>query len=332
MRWQRKAAIQRWLSRLPAPLGDALYFAIQRTFGRVQESSPFPQLRGAARIIDLLAMQQRSVEGRTILEVGTGRSLGLPLGFWLCGAERLVTVDLNPLLSDAMVRSDLAKLRAKPEELRAIFGTRADARFEDRLARLLTAQSLADVLRIANIEYLAPADASALRLSDGSIDYHVSFTVLEHIPADVLRAILVEGRRLLRADGLFAHMVDLSDHFAHADRSINGINFLRFTEREWQHYAGNRFMYMNRLRVHEVLQIFEQAGVKIVHAEPFVSEKSLELLRAGFPLDERFRGNDDTTNATLRVDVVGRRRSRRVFESQSLRGAPRDRRFQTLRL
>jgi predicted RNA methylase len=43
------------------------------------------------------------VTGRTVLEVGTGHMVDLPIGMWLCGAERVITVDLNPYLSRELV-------------------------------------------------------------------------------------------------------------------------------------------------------------------------------------------------------------------------------------
>ncbi|MBE9058810.1 hypothetical protein [Sphaerospermopsis sp. LEGE 08334] len=36
----------------------------------------------------------QSPVGTTFLEVGTGRRINTPLGFWLLRAERIITVDL----------------------------------------------------------------------------------------------------------------------------------------------------------------------------------------------------------------------------------------------
>jgi len=35
------------------------------------------------------------VEGKTFFEVGTGHNPIVPIGFFLCGAEKIVTVDLH---------------------------------------------------------------------------------------------------------------------------------------------------------------------------------------------------------------------------------------------
>ena len=57
-------------------------------------------------------------------------------------------------------------------------------------------------------------------------------------------------------------MVDYSDHFSHSDQTISSINFLRYSDDEWQRYAGNRYMYMNRLRHDDVLALFRPPVTK----------------------------------------------------------------------
>lgn len=89
------------------------------------------------------------------------------------------------------------------------------------------------LLSEANIVYLAPADASNTDLSDNSIDYHISTTVLEHISRCDIERILVEAKRILKNDGAALHFIDLSDHFQHQDLSITKINFLRYSDKEW---------------------------------------------------------------------------------------------------
>ena len=39
------------------------------------------------------------------------------------------------------------------------------------------------------------------------------------------------------------HFVDLSNHFQHQDQSITRINFLKFSDLEWNRIAGNEFAY-----------------------------------------------------------------------------------------
>lgn len=81
------------------------------------------------------------------------------------------------------------------------------------------------MLSEVNIVYLAPADAANIGLPDGSVDYHISTTVFEHIPREDIEWILKEAKRILKDDGIAIHFIDLSEHFQHQDKSISTITF-----------------------------------------------------------------------------------------------------------
>lgn len=112
------------------------------------------------------------------------------------------------------------------------------------------------LLSEANIIYLAPADAANIDLPDASVDYHISTTVFEHIPGEDIKRILKEAKRILKGNGIAIHFIDLSDHFQHQDESITSINFLRYSEKEWERIAGNEFAYCNRLRASDYIAVF----------------------------------------------------------------------------
>ncbi|MGH7992727.1 MAG: methyltransferase domain-containing protein, partial [Limisphaerales bacterium] len=147
-------------------------------------------------------------------------------------------------------------------------------------------------------------DASRLPLEAGSFDCHISFTVLEHIPAANLKRIFQEGRRLLKPDGLFIHCIDFSDHFAHSDEAVSSVNFLQFSESEWDRLAGNRYMFHNRLRIDEFNDLLRELNLEILALDARVDDAAVEILRNGFPLDERFRNKDFRTNAAEEAWLV----------------------------
>jgi SAM-dependent methyltransferase len=267
-------------------------------------------------IVSRIERQQQTITGKTILEIGTGHQVGLPIALWLCGAAQIITVDLNRYLKVELVRNDLAFIRERKQELMQIFGAHAqEPEFRERLAALaeVTDGTLDQLLHAMNIRYLAPADAAHLDFPDGSIDYHVSYTVLEHIPPATLIRILHEGKRVLKNDGLFVHCIDFSDHFAHSDSSISSVNFLQFSDEEWQRLSGNRFMYHNRLRADEFRALLDESGVVVLEMEPFVDEKAKSLLEQGrLPLASRFHSKTPQTNATSYAWMVAHPPCRRV--------------------
>ena len=251
--------------------------------------------------------QGHSTESKSFLEIGTDPRLNLPVALWLCGASEIWTVDLNPYLRPELVAEDIAYIMRHRQEIQALFQPYASASlFRERLARLEMAEGmrLDDLLDMMRIRYQAPGDAAHLDLPAQSLDYHVSFTVLEHIPPGVLQGTLLEGKRVLKRDGLFAHTVDLSDHFAHSDGSISAINFLQFSEEEWARYAGNRYMYHNRLRIDEYVDLLRAAGLKVLWLGSRTDARALEELGSGFVVDRRFEAKSAETNATVYMQVV----------------------------
>jgi hypothetical protein len=165
-----------------------------------------------------------------------------------------------------------------------------------------------DMLDLCHITYIAPGDAAHTDLRAGSVDFHTSFNVFEHIPQSVLSSILAEGNRIVSDAGLFIHRVDYSDHFSHSDAHILPINFLQYSDTQWERYAGNRYMYMNRLRHDDFVALFESSGQHILATEPAVHQPSLASLRDGrLNLDARFEGKAVEVLATTEAWIVSAR-------------------------
>jgi SAM-dependent methyltransferase len=304
--WKLKAAIQNWIGQLPPGVADPIYYQLQRSFGGLRRPTPLSRLEAGVEIVRRLQQFDRTAESAVFLEIGTGHQLNLPLSLWLCGAGRIITVDLNRYLKEQLVMDDIAYLRHHEEQARALFASVArPALFKERFERLMTATNgLREVLSLTRTQYRAPADASCLTLDAGSIDFHISFTVLEHIPSPALKGIFREGRRLLKPDGLFIHCIDFSDHFAHSDETVSAVNFLQFSESEWDHLAGNRYMFHNRLRVDEFQGLLHELDLEILELDTQVDEAAVGVLKGGFPLDARFRAKDWRTNAAVKAWLV----------------------------
>jgi hypothetical protein len=226
------------------------------------------------------------------MEVGTGWGLDVPIGFFLCGAACIKTFDAHRHLRRRRVEQALEVIRAKRQQVTHIFlPLTNEDEISERLDKICRASTLNQLLNAAHIEYVAPADAASAGLDAGSIDVHFSHTVLEHIPEPALRGILIESCRVLSRNGIAFHHIDPSDHFSHADSRISKINFLRYSDEEWNRYAGNRFAYHNRLRLSDYLRLFEECGHRIIRSEIHCDEESLREIARGFPLDAKFRGH-----------------------------------------
>ncbi|HUQ18181.1 MAG TPA: class I SAM-dependent methyltransferase, partial [Gemmatimonadaceae bacterium] len=223
MNWRLKAGIQNTIAAFPIG-SSALYYGLQRALGGLRKgmNTPVERFRSAIRIADWIHAAGSTVENKRFLEVGTGHMVNVPTALWLIGAAETTTVDLYRYLSFTLIRESIQFIRDNESEVVALFGSRAgSATFQSRLKQLLRFNGeLNDLLAMMNVKYLSPADASDLSASDRSFDFHISNTVLEHIPRAIILAILREAKRVLALDGMMVHIIDPSDHFSHSDSSI----------------------------------------------------------------------------------------------------------------
>jgi len=307
MNWRIKARIQQAAALLPESLSLPFYYGLQRTFGGLRKGtlSPIMHLDKAAEVASLLERCGFDLQGKTALEIGTGRTVNFPLGLWLMGADRIITVDLNPYLVGSLVMESLACFRSQYAEIMNLFHSREIIPRQDRVDFLLNFKGdLEELLRETGIEYLAPADASQISIGDGDIDVHISMDVLEHIPEVCMKNILNEAKRVVNRSGVLVHFIDPSDHFSHSDRRITAINFLEFSDEQWKEIAGNRFMYHNRLRVADFEQIFLNSGYRFIHKEKTVDHVALDALIRGFSVHSAFKDYSLEELATTYVKTV----------------------------
>jgi hypothetical protein len=306
MQWQRKALIQRACSRLPA--GNALYYMLQQQFGSLRRPpDPTRLLRECTTLVADLKTAGHEVTGARVMEVGTGRRIDIPLGFYLAGAASVITVDLNQYLRPELVMASVRAMKECSKEILGIFNTTSSSEaVEARFERLIACKSLADVFSATNISYLAPADAQRLPMASDSVDIQISYTVFEHIPRTTLVGILKEASRLLGTRGVALHHVDLSDHYAHDDPSISSINFLKFSQSEWHRLAGNRFAYHNRMRADDYRRVYSEAGHQLLDWKEFQDQRSLDLLKTAFPLDRAYQGINPGELATCVIRILSR--------------------------
>lgn len=263
MDWRIKGVIQGALSRVPG--GVALNDALQRAAGGRRDESRHIDIKFEAdwlvqmRVLNELGLR---VQGRDLLEIGTGWLPVFPLCFALAGARRCYTVDLNHHLNPAVVP---AALRELERHLPAIASAAGDepAAVRQRWQRLVGAGDGNDILRAAGIDYHAPADASATGLPDASIALVFSNSVLEHVSAAVLLPLMRESARVLERDGLSLHSVNCGDHYAYFDRAITPINYLRYSDDEWRKW-NNDLLYQNRLRPVDFVQAAREAGMDVL--------------------------------------------------------------------
>lgn len=310
MHWKVKAAVQKTMNILPGEISREGYYFAQRRFGSLRRFNPEKHLSAAVSTWNHIKKLGYDPSGKVFFEVGTGRIPLFPVTYWLLGAGKIITLDLNKYLKPELLMESVRYIANNKNTVQGLLGPGIK---NNRMRALLDFAGKAPFkpgpfLKTCRIEYTAPADAAETGLPESSVDFHTSYTVFEHIPEEEIKKILEEGNRITRNSGVFAHTIDYSDHFAVSDKNISSINFLRFSERKWRIYAGNRYMYMNRLRHDDYIRLFESAGHRILDAETAANPSLFEILERGeLRLDEAFRKKKKDIIAITGARLISRK-------------------------
>ena len=131
-----------------------------------------------------------------------------------------------------------------------------------------------DINRLIGLSPLL-ADARNLSIENDAIDFICSNNTFEHIPREILSAILLEFKRVLHPKGMMSHFIDMSDHFAHFDSSITIYNFLKFSKKNWS-LLDNSIQPQNRLRFRDYLEMYQLCELPVSREE--IRKGSLEEL------------------------------------------------------
>ena len=256
-------------------------------------------------MIEMLKQANARIDGAVVLELGSGWKPVIPLLFRGAGAERVILTDSERLL-DARLLSETVQLVAnEADNFSARLGVSTTS-FRSRLA-IRQVGGLDQIADQLGIRYLAPTDADQLPFSPGEIDIVCSRAVLEHIPRQTLRRIFQEFARLLQPGlGLMCHIVDNSDHWAHGDKRLSMLNFLRYSESTWKWFANNPLDFMNRMRHSEYLALLRECGFEVSLDASNPDSKALEDLES-IPISDTFRQFSPVDLAILTSQFVAAR-------------------------
>ena len=178
------------------------------------------------------------------LELGPGNSLASAIVARAHGASTTYLMDV-----DRFARTDMEPYRAMAQLL-------ADKGHS--VPDLSGARTIDDLLAVCDARYETGGLGSLRDLPDASVDFAWSHAVLEPVREKELLETMQQLRRVLRADGVSSHCVDLRDHLADA------LNNLRFSERVWESsLMAHSGFYTNRIRYRAMLDLFARAGFDV---------------------------------------------------------------------
>src|SRR6266403_209192 len=305
MNWRVKGIVQGLLSAVPG--GTALNDTLQTTFGGLRDFEANVDdkiVNDWAVLVSHIRHLGVGVAGRDYVEVGTGWFPTLPFCYSLAGAASCKTFDIIPHLSENLTFRMLYRLREHLQLISDLAG-RSFAEVASDYEKLKQCRTIAELLRTARVQYIAPGDATRTALPDGGVDCLYSNSVLEHVPSAAISQIMMESHRILKSGGLSVHSANCGDHYAYFDSGISSINYLRYSERKWRLW-NNSLLYQNRLRPEDFAEILEQSGLKLILYK-FTPKPHLLLQLKTMAIAPEFGRYSHEQLASTSVDLVGQK-------------------------
>lgn len=177
------------------------------------------------------------------LELGPGNSLFSAMVAYAFGVSKYYLVDVG-----AFATQDLKPYRSMAQFLRQL---------DLPVPEVERMSSVEEILAACGASYHTCGLDSLRSLPAGSVDFIWSHTVLQHVKRADFQETMRQLRRMLRADGVCSHFLDLRDMLG------GGLHHLRFSERVWESKLMSRSgFYTNRLRYSEMLALFKEAGFR----------------------------------------------------------------------
>jgi hypothetical protein len=264
-KWILKAIVQKVISFLPCSHKINFLFQKHVTKG-VQLSSEyfFDRLLHAKNHLNAFRKSTLRACPQSSLELGTGWYPVVPVAFFLSGVIELYSVDISILTSKERIKDTLLMFvkAAKNGDLNDYIEV-IPKQYDRILALFDKIEELTfdEVLDKLDLKYIV-GDAADIDMPDDSIDLVHSNNTFEHINPTSLKLMLKEFNRVVSRNGVMSHFVDMSDHFAHFDRSITIYNFLRFSDFQWS-LIDNIVQPQNRLRFDDYMELYSTLGIPV---------------------------------------------------------------------
>lgn len=270
--WILKAAIQKTISFLPFRHNINFFFQKYITKGvRLTDELFSSKLHHCQQHFLAHTVHGNKKPSFKSLEIGTGWYPIVPIGLYLCGAEKIYSADIKSVLNKERLLETINKFIEFHNNGSLVkFLPAYQIEKINNISALLSAnKSINELLALLNIELLI-GDITKVDIQQlPKIDLINSNNTFEHIPPQILHVILEYFHKIIAKDGVMSHFIDMSDHFAHLDKSISAYNYLKFSEFQWK-LIDNSIQPQNRLRICDYTTLLKNTQFEIVFEEPII--------------------------------------------------------------
>lgn len=269
-KWKLKAVVQNVIALMPYKESVNYFFQKNVTKGVNLSDEYFEFKIGHAKdhINYFKTYGETGVE-KKIIELGSGWYPVIPIMMYLSNTGSVISLDIQSWMNKEHQVTAINKFIQwqKAGKLKAYL-KKIDSKKWDLLLDISKNESQYSFDQINKTIGLTLMlqDARNLNLEDSSIDLISSNNTFEHIYPEILSGILKEFKRVIKPNGVMSHFIDMSDHFAHFDKSITIYNFLRYSNKKWK-MIDNSIQPQNRMRFKDYLEMYKYLSIPVTKEE-----------------------------------------------------------------
>ena len=233
--WKLKSLLYKIFSQLK--LNKTFYF-IQKYVTKRSNVN----IKPSVRLWKLHSKNIKEHQIKTVLEIGAGKSLeqNIFFSYFFNNSLEQTVIDIKKMIDFDLVNEASKQI----SELLNV-------------QKLKSVSSYNDLFNFYNIKYIAPYKTQNLIEEKKVFDLCVSTAALEHFSIKDLRTLFKDLDIVLKKGGYISAIIDYSDHYSHTDRNISELNFLKYSEKQWQNY-NNTYLYQNRLRHDDYVKLLNE--------------------------------------------------------------------------
>jgi SAM-dependent methyltransferase len=257
MNFKIKCAIQNVLSFVPGSekIGSFLSRYFTKNLGPNNDRILLKINEGYNHYLNFKNYNQLNSNSMNYYEFGAGWTLTIPILISRLGFN-VTCIDIKKLIKPDLVLDSIGKYASNKESIPKLLRPLPETLIQG-------SDIVTELESKLNIKYKAPHDARNTRFDSECFDFIASTLVINFIPTEDVIKIIKESYRILKVGGVMSVTIDYQDNWSYIDTTITGYNFLKFSEKEWKRYNPS-VHFQNRLRHNDYLEIFEDAGFKIV--------------------------------------------------------------------
>ena len=172
----------------------------------------------------------KNFNSKKILEFGAGKSLeqNIYLSYKSNSKFDQTLIDVSSMI-------DLNLFNMASEQISKLL----------KVTRKPFVKSIEDIKKFYNIAYFAPCNIDEVIKKNIIFDACISSASLEHFPKETLDNTFIALKKTIKKNGIISVAIDYSDHYSHTDNSIGHLNFLKFSDSDWNKY-NTPFLFQNR--------------------------------------------------------------------------------------